>query len=110
MVLSTALFERPPFKNLICNGLILAADGNKMSKSKKNFPDPLLIINEYGADSLRLYLINSPVVRGENLRFREEGVADVRRDVFLPWLNAYRFFIQNVQIYEHVRFLKFLYL
>eukprot|EP01133_Synstelium_polycarpum_P027268 gene27268-32861_t len=70
-----------------------------MSKSKKNFPDPNIMINKYGADSLRLYLINSPVVKGENLRFREEGIADVLKDVFLPWLNAYRFFIQNIQIY-----------
>uniref|UniRef100_A0AC35UBK5 Isoleucine--tRNA ligase n=1 Tax=Rhabditophanes sp. KR3021 TaxID=114890 RepID=A0AC35UBK5_9BILA len=101
LVLSTALFDKPPFKNLICNGLILASDGNKMSKSKKNYPDPMEIINKYGADALRLYLINSPVVRGENLRFREEGVKEVLKDVFLPWYNAYRFFVQNAQLYTH---------
>ncbi|KAL3998092.1 isoleucine--tRNA ligase [Acanthocheilonema viteae] len=100
MVLSTALFDRPSFKNLICNGLVLAADGSKMSKRKKNYPNPLEIIEKYGADALRVYLINSPVVRGENLRFREEGVRDVLKDVLLPWYNAYRFFIQNVKIYE----------
>ncbi|MCP9261114.1 Isoleucine--tRNA ligase, cytoplasmic [Dirofilaria immitis] len=100
MVLSTALFNRPPFKNLICNGLVLAADGSKMSKRKKNYPDPLEIVRKYGADALRVYLINSPVVRGENLRFREEGVRDVLKDVLLPWYNAYRFFVQNVKIYE----------
>lgn len=103
LVLSTALFDRPPFKNLVCHGLVLAADGNKMSKSKKNYPDPLDVVEKYGADSLRLYLINSPVVRGENLRFREEGVHQVLKDVFLPWYNAYRFFVDNVQFYEHVR-------
>ncbi|KAH7729468.1 isoleucyl-tRNA synthetase [Aphelenchoides avenae] len=101
LVLSTALFDRPPFKNLVCHGLVLASDGNKMSKSKKNFPDPLEVVEKYGADSLRLYLINSPVVRGENLRFREEGVHQVLKDVFLPWYNAYRFFVDNVQFYEH---------
>uniref|UniRef100_A0A915PQN9 Isoleucine--tRNA ligase, cytoplasmic n=1 Tax=Setaria digitata TaxID=48799 RepID=A0A915PQN9_9BILA len=100
MVISTALFDRPPFKNLICNGLILASDGSKMSKRKKNYPDPMEIIGKYGADALRIYLINSPVVRGENLRFREEGVKDVLKDVLLPWYNAYRFFLQNVQFYE----------
>ncbi|KAK5974939.1 hypothetical protein GCK32_011288 [Trichostrongylus colubriformis] len=101
LVLSTALFNKPPFKNLICNGLVLASDGNKMSKRKKNYPDPVEVVHKYGADALRLYLINSPVVRGENLRFREEGVRDLLKDVFLPWFNAYRFFVQNVQLHEH---------
>merc|ERR1712070_998958 len=92
MVLSTALFNKPPFKNLIVNGLVLAADGKKMSKRLKNYPDPVIVIDQHGADALRLYLINSPVVRGEELRFVEKGVKDVVRDVFLPWFNAFRFF------------------
>lgn len=96
MVLSTALFDRPAFKNLVCNGLVLAADGKKMSKRLKNYPDPMEVISRYGADALRLYLINSPVVRAETLRFKEEGVQSVVRDVFLPWYNAYRFMAQNV--------------
>ncbi|KAJ6668399.1 hypothetical protein lerEdw1_015776 [Lerista edwardsae] len=75
-------------------------DGQKMSKRKKNYPDPANIIHSYGADALRLYLINSPVVRAENLRFKEEGVRDVLKDVFLPWYNAYRFLIQNVVILQ----------
>uniref|UniRef100_A0A8C3E3Q3 Isoleucine--tRNA ligase, cytoplasmic n=1 Tax=Corvus moneduloides TaxID=1196302 RepID=A0A8C3E3Q3_CORMO len=101
LVLSTALFGRPAFKNVIVNGLVLASDGQKMSKRKKNYPDPMHIINSYGADALRLYLINSPVVRAENLRFKEEGVRDILKDVFLPWYNAYRFLVQNVQILQH---------
>ncbi|NXI56672.1 SYIC protein, partial [Chloroceryle aenea] len=101
LVLSTALFGRSPFKNVIVNGLILASDGQKMSKRKKNYPDPMTIVNSYGADALRLYLINSPVVRAENLRFKEEGVRDILKDVFLPWYNAYRFLVQNVQILQH---------
>ena len=100
LVLSTLLFDKPPFKNLICNGLVLASDGQKMSKRKKNYPDPMDVVQKYGADALRLYLINSPVVRAENLRFREEGVRDILKDVFLPWFNAYRFLIQNILIYE----------
>ncbi|KAM4651186.1 isoleucine--tRNA ligase, cytoplasmic [Discoglossus pictus] len=96
LVLSTALFGQPPFKNVIVNGLVLASDGQKMSKSKKNYPDPVHVINNYGSDALRLYLINSPVVRAENLRFKEDGVRDVLKDVFLPWYNAYRFLLQNI--------------
>ena len=71
-----------------------------MSKSKKNYPDPVEIISKYGADAIRLYLINSPVVRGENIRFREEGVRDILKDVFLPWYNAYRFLVQNIEMFE----------
>ncbi|XP_073084971.1 isoleucine--tRNA ligase, cytoplasmic isoform X2 [Manis javanica] len=108
LVLASALFGQPPFRNVIVNGLVLASDGQKMSKRKKNYPDPLSIIQKYGADALRLYLINSPVVKAENLRFKEEGVRDVLKDVLLPWYNAYRFFIQNVlrlQKEEEVEFL-----
>ncbi|GBP07755.1 Isoleucine--tRNA ligase, cytoplasmic [Eumeta japonica] len=97
IVISTALFKKAPFKNLIANGLVLASDGQKMSKRKKNYPDPMEIVNKYGADALRLYLINSPVVRAENLRFKEEGVRDVIKDVFLPWYNAFRFLMQNLE-------------
>ena len=102
LVISTALFDKPPFKNLVCNGLVLAPDGAKMSKSKKNYPDPMKVVDAYGADALRLYLINAPVVRGENLKFREEGVNDVLKKVMLPWFNAFRFFMQGVNAYEHV--------
>lgn len=60
------------------------------------------VVNKFGADALRLYLINSPVVRAENLRFKEEGVRDIIKDVFLPWYNAYRFFVQNLERLERV--------
>ncbi|XP_004068708.1 isoleucine--tRNA ligase, cytoplasmic [Oryzias latipes] len=109
LVLSTALFGKPPFKNVIVNGLVLASDGQKMSKRKKNYPDPALIVQNYGADALRLYLINSPVVRAENLRFKEEGVRDILKDVFLPWYNAYRFLVQNVQRLQKEDGIGFLY-
>nr|NVI69400.1 Isoleucyl-tRNA synthetase [Cucujiformia] len=85
IVISTALFGKPPFKNLIANGMVLASDGQKMSKRKKNYPDPMEVVHKFGADALRLYLISSPVVRAENLRFKEEGVRDIIKDVFLPW-------------------------
>ena len=63
---------------------------------KNGAQDPTVVLDEYGADALRLYLINSPVVRGETLRFKKEGVFAVVKDVFLPWYNAYRFLVQNV--------------
>ena len=69
-----------------------------MSKSLKNYPDPNEIIDKYGADAVRLFLINSPVVRGDNLRFREDGVRDVVATVMLPWLNSFRFFLTHVAI------------
>jgi len=97
MVLSTALFDKPAFQNLICNGLVLAGDGKKMSKRLKNYPDPTIVVNKFGADALRMYLINSPVVRAESLRFQESGVLGVVKEVFLPWYNAFRFFMQNVE-------------
>ena len=100
LVLSTALFNKPPFKNLIVNGLVLAADGQKMSKRKKNYPDPMDLMGRYGADALRLFLINSPVVKAESLRFKEEGVRDILKDVFLPWYNAFRFLMQNIDAYQ----------
>ncbi|XP_029178290.1 isoleucine--tRNA ligase, cytoplasmic [Nylanderia fulva] len=100
LVVSTALFGKAPYKNLVVNGLILAADGQKMSKRKKNYPDPMTVINRYGADALRLYLINSPVVKAEILRFKEDGVRDIIKDVLLPWYNAFRFLIQNIHRYQ----------
>ena len=94
LVLSTALYDKAPFKNVIVNGLVLAEDGSKMSKSKKNYPDPMDVIGKTGADALRAYLINSPVVRAEPLRFSEAGVREVVRTVLLPLHNAWSFFVQ----------------
>ncbi|KAI3623810.1 ILS1 [Malassezia furfur] len=96
LILGTHLFGTAPWKNLIVSGLVLAADGKKMSKSLRNFPDPSLVIDRYGADAVRMYMINSPIVRAENLRFREEGVKDMIASVFLPWLNSFRFFLAQV--------------
>jgi isoleucyl-tRNA synthetase len=99
-VLATALFGRPAFKNVIVNGLILAADGKKMSKRLKNYPDPQHIIDTYGADALRAYLIDSAVVRAEPMRFGKnaqdtsgEAVRDTVRTVILPLWNAYNFLV-----------------
>ena len=91
-ILSVALFDSVAFKNCITTGMILAEDGRKMSKSLKNYPDPEELLNNYGGDSLRAYLINSPVVRGEPLKFSEEGVQLVTRNVILPLWNSFTFF------------------
>jgi isoleucyl-tRNA synthetase len=92
LVLSTALFDKPAFQNVVVNGMILAEDGAKMSKSKKNYPDPNVVLEQYGADALRAYLIDSPVVRAEPLRFSENGLKEIVRTVVLPYWNALSFF------------------
>lgn len=90
-VLSAALFEKPAFQNVVVNGLILAADGKKMSKRWKNYTPPVDLISEYGADSVRLYMLNSAVLRAEDLRFTNDGVKDTTRAVILPLWNAFSF-------------------
>ncbi|NQU40945.1 MAG: isoleucine--tRNA ligase [Lentisphaerae bacterium] len=98
LVLSTALFGKSCFRNVIVNGLILAEDGRKMSKRLKNYPDPTALINEYGADALRLYMVYSPVVRAEDLRFAEDGVKHLMRNIMIPLWNAYAFFVTYATI------------
>jgi isoleucyl-tRNA synthetase len=97
-VLGAALFEKPAFKNVIVNGLILAEDGKKMSKRLKNYPAPDEVMHKYGAEALRLYLINSPVVRGESLKFSEDGIGEIMRQVLLPLWNSYSFFTTYANI------------
>lgn len=89
-----------PYKNLIVNGLVLNHEGKKMSKRLKNYPDPMEVVHAFGADAVRLYLINSPLVRADTLNFAEEGVREVVKNIFLPWYNAYRFLIQNISKLE----------
>ena len=99
-ILSTALFNRPAFKNVIVNGIILAEDGTKMSKRLKNYPEPEIVINRHGADSVRLYLLNSPVVQADDLRFSEQGVEVVLRQFLIPLWNAYLFLATYATIYQ----------
>lgn len=98
MVLGCGLFGKSPFENVIVNGMILAEDGKKMSKKLKNYPDPNEIFDKYGADALRFYLMNSPVVKAEPLRFSEKGVNDVVRKILLPIWNSYSFFVTYANI------------
>ncbi|MBM4304777.1 MAG: isoleucine--tRNA ligase [Deltaproteobacteria bacterium] len=92
-VIAAALFDKPPFQNVVVNGLVLAEDGKKMSKRLKNYPDPKHILETYGADALRAYLMSSPASHAEDLRFSEIGVKEVVRSVLLPLWNAYSFLV-----------------
>ena len=99
-VLSAALFKKPAFKNVLVNGILLAEDGNKMSKSLKNYPDPELVIGKFGADAVRLYMLHSPAVRGEDLRFAERGVEHILRQALIPFWNSYVFLAMYAKIYH----------
>lgn len=98
MVLGTCLFDQSPYRNVIVNGLVLAEDGKKMSKRLKNYPDPNLMLDTYGADAIRLYMIYSPVVKAESLKFSENGVKQLMRDLLIPWWNAYSFFVTYANV------------
>ena len=98
MVLGTCLFDQSPYRNVIVNGLVLAEDGKKMSKRLKNYPDPNLMLDTYGADAIRLYMIYSPVVKAESLKFSENGVKQILRDLLIPWWNAYSFFVTYANV------------
>ncbi|MGE4300594.1 MAG: isoleucine--tRNA ligase [Victivallaceae bacterium] len=102
VVLSAALFDAPPFKHVIVNGLVLAENGQKMSKRLKNYPDPMDVINSSGADALRLFMLGSQVVRAEDLKFSESGVKEVLRNVMIPFWNAYSFFVTYARVDEYV--------
>jgi len=94
MVLSTALFDRAPFKNVICHGTILDEKSQKLSKRLKNYADPLEIFSTQGSDSMRFYMISQPVMRGQELRIDKDGKAirDTLRLSIKPLINAFNFF------------------
>ena len=92
LVLSTALFGKSPYRHVIVNGTVLAEDGQKMSKRLQNYPDPMEVVNRYGADALRYYILSSPAVRGEDLRFSEKGVEDVHKKIIMRLQNVVSFY------------------
>ena len=92
LVLSVGLFSREPFQNVIVNGLVLAEDGQKMSKKLKNYPDPWDVLNKYGADALRYYLLSSPIVHAEDLAFSERGVDEVVKKFIMRLTNVLSFY------------------
>lgn len=105
-VISILLFNDIPFKNVVVNGNILAEDGTKMSKSKRNFPDPNVIIEKYGADALRIYLLSSQLMRAQDLNFKEEIVKQVYRRFNLLLINVLKFY-SMIEINHMVNYLTF---
>jgi len=97
-VLAAALLKKPAFKNCIVSGLVLAKDGKKMSKSLRNYTDPTEVINSFGADALRLFLVHSAVVKAEDLRYSDEGVREIMKSIIIPLWNAYSFFVTYANI------------
>ncbi|HON21921.1 MAG TPA: isoleucine--tRNA ligase, partial [Candidatus Paceibacterota bacterium] len=91
-VLATALKDKPAFKNVVVNGIVLAEDGKKMSKHLKNYTDPLEMMEKYGADPMRYYLATSPVVEAEDLWFSEKAVEEILKKVILILLNVLSFY------------------
>ena len=91
-VLATALFDRPAFRNCVAHGMVLGADGRKMSKSLRNYPDVYGVFDTYGSDAMRWYLMSAPVLRGGDMAVTETGIRDTVRQVLLPLWNVWYFF------------------
>ena len=102
VVLATALFDKIPFKNVICHGVMLDKDGQKLSKRLRNYPDPLEMIDIYGSDAMRWLMASSPVVQGGDMRIDKDGkmIADVVKNVLNPIWNAFVFYKQYAELDE----------
>ena len=90
--LGVGLFDKAPYKNVICNGLINAADGKKISKSLKNYTDPMLLVEKYGADAFRFYLMASPVIKGESVNFSDNDLEEIYKKNILRLENCLDFY------------------
>ena len=90
-VLATALFDRPAFLNCVSHGIVLGEDGAKMSKSLRNYPDPMKVFDSHGADAMRWYLLSSSILRGSDFAVTEDGMRDTVRQVMLPLWNSWYF-------------------
>ena len=101
-VLATALFDRPAFRNCVSHGIILGSDGQKMSKSLRNYPDVNEVFDTFGSDAMRWLLMASPILRGGNIAVIEPGVRDAVRQAILPLWNSYYFFAlyANAESYQ----------
>ncbi len=97
-VLSSALFKTSAFKACVVSGLVLAKDGKKMSKSLRNYTDPNVVVDSFGADALRLFLVNSSVVKAEDLKYSDEGIKDVLKGIIIPFWNSYSFYVTYANI------------
>ncbi len=97
-ILAAALFDKPAFLNCVVSGLVLAADGKKMSKSLRNYTDPMMVVNQFGADALRIFLMHSAAVKADDLRYSDEGVREVLKSIIIPLWNSYSFFVTYANI------------
>ncbi len=91
LIMSTALFDKKPFDNVMVNGLLLAEDGRKMSKSLKNFPDMMPIVAKFGADTLRYFLLSSPIVHADEVAFSEKALTEIQNKLFNKLINVMSF-------------------
>ena len=98
IAIGVGAFNKVPYRNVVVTGLIRAADGKKMSKSLKNYTDPMELVQTYGADSLRQYLLGSPVVRGEDFDFKDEQVGEIYKKIYTRLHNCLNFY----RIYAHL--------
>ena len=100
-VMATALFDKPAFKNVICHGIVLGDDGQKMSKHLRNYPDVNGVFDKYGSDAMRWFLMSSPILRGGNLIVTEDGIRDTVRQIMLPVWSSYYFFTLYANAANH---------
>lgn len=98
-VIATAIYDSKAFKNVLVTGVILGTDGRKMSKNYGNFPDPKMVMEQYGGDALRLYLMGSPVMKGEDVNFSNDGTPEVTRGFLLILWNCYKYFVDYANIF-----------
>lgn len=96
--ISTAVYHSVAFKNVVANGIVLAEDGKKMSKRLQNYPDPTQMFDKYGADTMRFYLLTSPVMQAENINFSEKDMAVLSQGMFRMLWNTYSFFVMYAQM------------
>jgi isoleucyl-tRNA synthetase len=99
-VISTALFNSNSYKNVVTTGVISGTDGRKMSKSYGNYPDPKLTIERYGGEALRLYLMSSPVMVGDDINFNEDAIREQIKTILLPLWNSYSFFVTYAKMHN----------
>ena len=100
-VLATALFDRPAFETCVTHGIVLGSDGQKMSKSLRNYPDPMEVFDQHGADAMRWYLLSSPILRGNDFSVTATGLRDTARQVLLPLWNAWYFLALYANVAGH---------
>jgi len=101
MILSTALFDQPAFKNVIVTGMVLAKDGKKMSKHLHNYSDPMDVINKFGVDALRLYLLSSSICKAESIKFNEDNLINISKNSIVQLYNSMNFLKQHGGNFVH---------